>query len=185
MPNPVQPSAPRSTVSEDLEGLRISIPAKWSWALLFPAAWLCAWTVGGITAGLSLFRHFNLFILFWMFGWAFGEIVVGYTVLYAIGGREIILVSADTVTCRRQIFRLGVTQSYRASEMRNLRFQPDASSGKTRIASRIAFDYGDKVFGFGTGLEESEASELINRIQQRCAIAATKPDSGIKFWRGN
>jgi len=180
------PYVSRAIISEDLSGLRISIPGKWSWALLFPAAWLCAWTLGGIAAGASLFHHFSFFILFWMFGWALGETVVGYNVLYAIAGREIILVSADTLTCRKQIFGLGVTKSYPVAGMRNLRFQADASSGKTRIPSRIAFDYGDKVYGFGAGLAESDAFEVISRIQQRSAIPGTwvSQPSSIKFWQG-
>jgi len=101
------PYASRGIISEDLEGLRISIPGQWSWALLFPAAWLCAWTLGGIAAVASLFHHFSFFVLLWMFGWAVGETVVGYNVLYAIGGREIILASADTLTCRKPDFRPG------------------------------------------------------------------------------
>jgi hypothetical protein len=179
------PYASRATISEDLEGLRISIPGKWTWALVFPAFWLCGWTVGGLAAAFSLFRHFSVFVSFWLVGWAVGEIVVGYIVLYAIAGREIILVRADTLACRRQIFGIGVTRSYRVAEMRNLRFQPDASSGKTRIPSRIAFDYQGKVGAFAAGLDEPEATDVINRIQQRCPIVATKPqESGIKFWEG-
>ena len=186
MPLLMQPSGSRSTVSEDLEALRISIPSNWSWALLFPTVWLCGWTFGGIVAGLSLFRHFSFFISVWMIGWAVGETVVGYMVLYAIGGREVIVVNADTFTRRIQIFGLGVTKSYRAVQMCNLRYQPDASSGKTRVPSRIAFDYGDKVFGFGGGLGEQEALELINRIQQRCAVPVTASSQApaIKFWHG-
>ena len=181
------PLVSRAIVSEDFEGLRVSIPGKWRWALLFPTAWLCAWTAGGIGAGLSLVRHFSFFVCFWLVGWAVGEIVVGYLVLYAIGGREIILFNSETATCRTQVFGFGLTRSYRISEMRNLRFQPDASSGKTRIPSRIAFDYGDRVFGFGAGIDESEAFEVINRIQQRCAIPGTwvPQPPAIKFWQGN
>jgi len=184
MPLLAQPFASRAIISEDLEGLSVFIPAKWSWALLFPAAWLCGWTLGGVVAGASLFHHFSFFVCFWMVGWAIGEIVVGYIVLYAIAGREIIQVGADTLTRQTQIFRVSIiTKSYRVAEMRNLRFQADASSSKTRIPSRIAFDYEGKVSGFGAGLAESEAIEVIARIQQRCPIAATaSQESGIKFW---
>jgi hypothetical protein len=185
MPILVQPFASRSTVSEEVEGLRICIPAKWSWALLFPAAWLCAWTVGGVAAGLSLFRHFSFFVCIWMVGWAVGELMVGYIVLYAIGGRELILVNSETITCTTQIFGLGRAKSYRVGEMRNLRFQPEVSVGKSRIASRIAFDYGAKTAGFGAGIDEAEAPDLISRIRQRCAILdGSAPQAcGIKFWQ--
>lgn len=185
MPTLVEPSPPRSTVSEDVEGLRICIPSKWSWAILFFAAWLCMWTVGGITTGLSLFRRFNLFICFWMIGWAFGEVVVTYIVLYAMGGREVILANSETVAIRTEIFRLGLAKSYLVREMRNLRFQAAAGAGKGRIASRIAFDYGAKTVTFGADIDEPEAIELIGRIRQRCGIveASAQQESGIKFWQ--
>jgi hypothetical protein len=181
----VEPSRPRSSVSEDLEGLRICIPAKWSWTILFFAAWLCGWTVGGFTAGLSLLRHFNLFICFWMIGWAFGEVVVTYIVLFAIGGREVIRVNSETVTIRTEIFRLGLAKGYLVREMRNLRFQAAAGVGKGRTASRIAFDYGAKTVTFGAEIDEPEATELIGRIRQRCGIveASAAQESGIKFWQ--
>src|ERR1700722_14708662 len=102
----VQPFVSRSTVSEDVEGLRISIPAQRSWAILFMLGWLGAWTAGGIAAGTSLFHRFNFFILFWMLAWAFGEVLVGYTVLYAIGGRQTVLSKFEALTIKPQIFGL-------------------------------------------------------------------------------
>ncbi len=185
MPTVVEPAALRSSVTEDIGGLRICIPSKWSWAILFFAAWLCGWTVGGVTAGLTLFRHFNLFLCFWLIGWAVGEVVVTYIVLYAIGGREVILVNSETVTIRTEIFRLGLAKSYRVPEMRNLRFQAAAGVGKGRTASRIAFDYGAKTVTFGADIDEPEATELISRIRQRCGIVevSAAQGSGIKFWQ--
>jgi hypothetical protein len=185
MPILVQAFASRSTVSEEVEGLRICIPAKWSWALIFPAAWLCAWTVGGVAAGLSLLRHFSFFICVWMIGWAVGELMVGYIVLYAIGGREVILVNSESLTSTTQIFGVGRSKSYRVGEMSNLRFQPEVIAGRTRLPSRIAFDYGGKVYGFGAGIDEAEAAQIISRIRQRCGIveASAPQTSGIKFWQ--
>jgi hypothetical protein len=56
---------------------------------------------------------------------------------------------------------------------------------KSRMPSRIAFDDEAKVFGFGAGIEEAEAAELIGRIRQRggTAEASTRQGSGIKFWQ--
>jgi len=179
-----QPFPTRATVSEEVEGLRIVIPGKWSWALIFPAAWLCAWTFGGVAAGLSLFRHFSFFICIWMVGWAVGELMVGYLVLYALGGREIILANSEMLTCRKQIFGLGWARAYRVVEMRNLRFQPAESASNRRIPSRIAFDCGAGTVGFAADLGDAEAVELIGRIRQRCAIAeTTSHEPGIKFWQ--
>jgi len=185
MLNLAQPFPTRATVSEQVDGLRISIPSKWSWSLLFPAAWLCGWTVGGVAAGLSLFRRFSFFVCFWLVGWAVGEVVVGYMILYALGGREIIVANSETLTCRKQIFGLGWARSYRVVEMRNLRFQRAESASNRRIPSRIAFDYGAGTVGFAADLDETEAAQLLSRIRQRCAIpeASAPQQSGIKFWQ--
>ena len=86
MSSAVQPFVSRAKVSEEIEGLRIIIPPRRSLAILFILGWLGAWTVGGVTAGASLFHRFSLFILFWMFAWLFGELMVGYIVFNTIGG---------------------------------------------------------------------------------------------------
>lgn len=184
MPTLVQPLSANATVSEDIDGMRIVVPGRWDWGFLFVAFWLCGWTVGGIAAGRGLLHHINPFLCFWMLGWAFGEYFAGYTVLYALAGRQVIVASSDTLTCRTEIFGLGFGKSYLPHEIRNLRFQPARAAGRGRLPSRIAFDYGSRTIGFGAGLQEGEAMELINRIRQRCGIAALAATvgSGTKFW---
>jgi len=180
----VQPSRPRSSVTDQAEGVRISIPSKWSWVILFFAVWISLWTIGGISAARSLQRHFSLF-LFWLAGWTFGEFAVMYAMLYAIGGREVIFASSGTLTCKTEIFGVGLAKSYQVREMRNLRFQPEAGVGKSHRASRIAIDYGAKTVTFGADLDEAEATALIDRIRQRCAITETSSpqERGSRFWQ--
>jgi hypothetical protein len=181
----VQPSEPRSSVSEEAEGVRISIPSKWSTVVVFLGVWLTFWTIGGVSAARSLQRHFNLFLCFWLAGWTVGELAVTYAILYVIGGKEVILANSETLTCKRQIFGLGLAKSYVVREMRNLRFQPATGAGKSRRASRIAFDYGVKTITFGADLDEAEAVALIGRIRQRCPSADTSSvqGSGTRFWQ--
>jgi len=180
----VQPFTPRSSVSEEADGLRISIPSKWSAVVVFLGVWLTFWTIGGASAARSLQRHFNLFLCFWLAGWTAGELAVTYAILYVIGGSEVISANSETLTCRTQIFGLGWARSYLVREMRNLRFQPASGAGRSRRASRIAFDYGAKTVGFGADLDEAEAVALISRIRQRCPIADTSGQkSGNRFWQ--
>jgi hypothetical protein len=185
MPGLVQPFPTRSEVSDQGRDLRISIPPKRSWVLLFFAIWLTFWTYAGLQTGRTLLSHFDLFLVFWMIGWAFGELWAGYAILYGIGGREIILVNSETLTRTTKLFGLGWAKAYIVREMRDLRFQPEVGSGRSRRASRIAFDYGAKTISFAQDIEEAEAAELINRIKQRCDIAQTPSpqESGIKFWQ--
>jgi len=181
----VQPFPMRSQVSDLGADLQISMPPKRSWVILFFVVWLTFWTYAGIQAGHSLINHFSLFLSVWMIGWAVGELFVSYTILYAVGGREIILANSETLTRRITLFGLGWSKSYLVHEMRDLRFQPETGGGRSRRASRIAFDYGAKTISFGQEVEEAEAAELISRIQQRSGIAQTPSpqESGIKFWQ--
>lgn len=181
----VQPGLPRCTVSEDLGGLRIVIPSKWNWSVLFLLVWISFWTWGGIFAVRGLLRHFNLFLCIWLIAWLFGELSAGYAILYAIGGREVVVANSETLTWRKQIFGLGLAKCYLVREMRNLRFQRAGSASNRRIPSRIVFDYGAGTVGFAADLDESEAEQLISRIRQRCAIpvASTPQETGIKFWQ--
>lgn len=181
----LQPFPMRSEVSDLAGELQISIPPKRSWALLFFVVWLTFWTFGGMQAGRQLIKHFSLFLSIWMVGWAFGELWATYTILYAVVGREVILAGSETLTRRITLFGLGWNKSYLVREMRDLRYQPETGSGKSRRTSRIAFDYGAKTISLAQEIEEAEAAELINRIKQRSGIALTPPPqgSGIKFWQ--
>jgi len=180
----VQPFASRSTITEGPQGLSIAIPPQRSLAILFMMAWLGAWTVGGVGAASSLFHRFNLFILFWMGGWAFGEIFVGYIVLYTLAGQELILASMDALTIKTQIFGFGRGKSFLVRDMSNLRYQGPAIIGGRQRAAGIAFDYGARTVMFGSGLDEREATDLVTRIKQWCPVpdAASQP-AGIKIWQ--
>jgi hypothetical protein len=132
MPTLVQSLSPRSIVSAETAGLRILIPSKRSGAVLFLLIWICFWTVGGATAIRSLRQHFNFFLCSWLMGWALGELAVSYAILYMLAGREVILANSETLTCRTEIFGLGVglARSYLVREMRNFRFQPAVGSAR-------------------------------------------------------
>jgi hypothetical protein len=76
-----------------------------------------------VQAGRGLLRYFSLFLAIWMLGWAFGELfLLVYTILYVLGGRDIGAGNPDGLTCRTEIFALGLSRSDLAAEMRDLRF---------------------------------------------------------------
>ncbi|HYM77798.1 MAG TPA: hypothetical protein VE377_17620 [Candidatus Dormibacteraeota bacterium] len=174
-----EPVRPRVAISEGVEGLRISIRPRLEWAVLFLVAWLCLWTYLGISRG-GPFQHLGDFLGSWMLGWVFGEIWGTWALLHVIGWREIIVVKADSLTRKSEIFGLGFTKTYPASEMRNLRFQ--VATGRRNV-SRLAFDYGSRTVTFASYLNRDEQVALLPRIRQRCPLAdSQKPqESGIRF----
>jgi hypothetical protein len=171
----VQPVPSRSTVSDEVEGLLISIPAKRDWAILFLVFWLTFWTVAGTQSWRARINHFSLFMVVWVFG----ELWASYSILYTLGGKEAILANSETLRITKRIFGLGRSRTYLVREMQNLRFQ----RGLNRQPCRIVFDYGARTISFGAYIGEAEACELMSRIRQRCAIAdsSLKQDSGIEY----
>jgi hypothetical protein len=173
----VRPSPMRSTISQEAGELRICIPCLRKWTVLvFFSVWLPLWTYGGLEVGQKVARQFDLFSFFWMCFWVFSEARVIYIVLRMLFGRDIAIVTAGTFSVRKELFGFGRTNTYIVSEMRDLRFQPEAS--------RIAFDYGAKTLAFAEEIQEAEANELIRLIGSRCKISpALGPEPGIKFWQ--
>ncbi len=170
----------RVAISEEAETLRISINPRWYWGYLFTVVWLYFWTATGISRGRSHFHHLGDFLSSWMLGWAFGEIMGLCFLLRAIGGREIIVVRADSLSRKSEIFRFGFTRTYFASEMRNLRFRV---AGGRRQPSRLAFDYEGRTVTFASYLDDEETVYLLRRIRQKCAMAdGKKPEeSSVKL----
>lgn len=185
MPALVQPFSMRSKVSHEAGDLRISIPMKRSWVILFILIWLTGWTYGGVEMGRKLFHQFDLFTLVWMCFWVFAECSAVYFMLRTLFGQDLVVATASEFRLSKQTLAIGYTKVYLVSEMRDLRFQPEIGSGKSRRASRIAFDYGAKTIGFAEDIEEAEAAELIILIKNQCSIrrSPSAAESGIKFWQ--
>jgi hypothetical protein len=92
-----------------------------------------------------------------------------------LGGRDIFQTTNGMAKIRREIFGLGLsTKQYPLQGIRNLRYQPDTSSGKSERPSGIAFDYGSRTVFFGDGADEAEANQLIVMIalrqEERCKL---------------
>jgi hypothetical protein len=65
---------------------------------------------------------------------------------------------------------------YLASHIRDMRFRPAIDSvpnGPSGRLSGIAFTYGGRTVSFADQIDESEATEVIRRIQQCCVNART------------
>jgi len=186
MPTLVQPFPMRSTISDDQGRLQINVPLKQFGAAAFVAFWLAGWTYGGIAILRQLIEKPNIFEAAWICFWIVSLPFALYTLLRMLGGTDVVLADERGLVIRREIFGVGLGKQYLASEMRDLRFQPEVGSGRSHRYSRVAFDYGSKTVTFGEGLEESEATQLIYLINQRCNISHTPPRDGStpSFWQG-
>lgn len=181
MPTFIERARSRVVISEETEGLRVLIRPTWDWGYPFILVWLFFWTTSGISRGGGHLHHLGDFLGSWMLGWAFGDLMGLYFLLHLFGWREIIVVRADSLSRRSEIFGMGLTRTYPTSEIRNLRFQVAAR----RTPSRLTFDREGHTVAFAGYLENDEEKvKLLRRICQRCAIVDRQEteESGTTFW---
>ena len=151
-------------------GIQVLIPARLDWKVLFFAVWLVMWTLAGKSTIHQLLGEFaagksDWFTSFWLIAWAAGECFVTAAIVWALGGRTLLRLDPATMTVEQRLFgaRL-ISRSYPTAEVRNLRFTPAVSKGRSSVASRINFESGDKTRSFGTGLSDAEAFALIDKM---------------------
>jgi hypothetical protein len=90
--------------------------------------------------------------------------------LWAIGGRDVLELGAQSVIWRREIFGAAWTRHFTPEAFRNLRTSPFHKSwwgkyaaGRMAFSGPLTFDYGLKTYRFG-GIDEAEAKELVSRV---------------------
>jgi hypothetical protein len=160
--------ADRLSWERGANGILVVIPARRDWTVLFFAAWLVGWTIGGKAAFHETFAangQIQLFMLAWLVGWVFGECFATAAVLWALGGRTILRLDPTRLEIERNLF--GVRLSSRSAatgEIRNLRFSPRIARGRWSKASEIRFESADKTLGFGSGISDAEAFALIDKM---------------------
>ena len=115
-----------------------------------------------------------IFSLFLFCLLALGALVF-YDFLWQIGGKEIIKVNTRQMELIRRIFLWQNCSEYTANKVRNLRVIETKSGcapiGYIRHAlgrdGLIAFDYGAKKYRFGLDIEDSEANEIISKLNKK------------------
>jgi hypothetical protein len=175
------PKAMRSTISEDSDLLRISIPSKRNW---FDALFIVAWVTFWFFLGRSSFRTFGrvddpVWLGFWILGlfWAFRAL------LRMLAGREVMIATPENVDVRKEILGIGITRRYPVAQLRWLRFQPATGRGKSYRPSHVAFECHDKTVCFGLGIDQAEATYIIALLTQRYPIPGPVRQSGVTLRR--
>lgn len=176
----IQPQSARFQSETTSEGLRVVIPASRNWfIMLFLLAWLGGWTIGETSVVRQLLNAGDktptAFLLFWLVGWTIGGVCAFGTVLWQLAGREILTVNSSALIYRVEVFGIGISRSYGASDIRNLRATAyPASTNWTRRNmfpplfgaehGTLAFDYGARTIRVGASLDEAEARLLVSSL---------------------
>lgn len=175
----VAPPESRSTITDTVDGLEISIPAKKRFFIsLFLIFWLGGWAVGEMSAINQIMGSESPgpFIIFWLGGWTLGGLFAFAVLAWSMAGQEVITITPSSLTISRRVFGLGRTKSYDATQIRKMRVSPtNMSMSDPRAAFQhwgigggpVAFDYGASTVNFGAGIDESEAQTIVDRIRPR------------------
>ena len=187
----VEPSKPRYIVTSDSGVLTIACPPRRNWLiLLFLVAWLGAWTAGGIAAFAEVVKpgDHQAFMVFWLVGWAVGELWVLAIVLWQLAGLEELSLAQGNLVHRASIAGIGRTREFVGAEVKNLRNSPqllpawmDQRSFMPPIFGSghgaIAFDYGSKTYRVGSGLDEAEARQVVVVLSKQYPRMAEAPNA--------
>lgn len=149
--------------------------------MLFLLAWLGGWTIGETNVAGQLLsagdKTPTAFLSFWLVGWTLGGLFALGTVLWQLAGREVVTATSSALLYRIEVFGVGISRSYGASYIKNLRAtEPSISPtwNQRRMLpplfgpgnGLIAFDYGARTIRIGSSLEEAEAKSLVDSLIQ-------------------
>ena len=151
-------------------GIRVIVPAPRDWKILFFAVWLAGWTIGGRFAARQVVRSYAVgkidwFTSLWLIGWAFGECFVASAILWAVGGQTLLRLDPATLQIEWSLFGVRLnTRTLSTADVRNLRYCPAVSKGRSSVASRISFESADRTISFAAGISDAEAFALLDKM---------------------
>lgn len=166
-------------ITNNNEGLRISIPSRKTWLLLiFGTLWLGGWAFGLSTvldlamAGDSGLEGFDVFLAVWLSLWTLGGLSIICLLLWGYLGKEELYIPKNKreIIFKKHILGLGLTRQLDKNQIRNFRFHEVSAALMSMRrglamwgagAGKIKFDYGMKTFSMGLGLDDAEANYII------------------------
>jgi hypothetical protein len=180
----IQPMARRSTWREGTAGRELAIPVRRNWVVLVVVpVWLTLWisgiagAAGQVISGRARGGEAGFFEV-WLVAAVLGGGVVVYTWLWNAIGREVVGLRPGVLVVRRDVSGLGFSREYGLADVRNLRVSvPPSDAGRWcspirfgREPGVIAFDHGARTVRFGEGLDEAEASLVLEELGLRGGI---------------
>jgi len=180
----VRPMARRSTRRDGRMGPEVVIPVRRNWPLLVVVPlWLGLWTLsmtglaGEIRSGRARGGEAGFFEV-WLIAAVLWSSTVVYAWLWNAIGHEVVALRPGALVLRREVAGVGLSREYSLAEVRHLRVSvppPDAGRWSSPIRfgrepGVIAFEYGARTVRFGEGLDEAEASLVLEEIGWRDGI---------------
>lgn len=162
----------RVSWDQDWNGTTFVIPSKKDWRLLFFIAWLAFWVMAPLHLGARAIRNLleqgivDWVHLVWGAGWTFGFFLAVWTILWSIGGKEVLHISSSQLELSSSIF--GCVFRRRRTplaQIRNLRYVPSRlDKWQEYQESNIQYEDGAKKIQFGGSLNNAEALAIIEQM---------------------
>jgi hypothetical protein len=185
----VKPPAPKH-ISEDLgDKLIISIPSLKHWFFIIYLGFFVLSVIAAefVILGTLIFNR-NAFdgpILVLAAGAIFWTLATGlfiYQFAWQVSGKEVIEVSAKSITTSRVALGIRSPKEYLADHIKELRVSSSNMNlnhpmlwwtysyynpWSHNMVGSLAFDYGAQTFRFGMSIDEAEAKQIVAEIQQK------------------
>ena len=180
----VQPLARRSTWREGTAGRELVVPVRRNWVVLVVVpVWLTLWiggivgVAGQVSSGRARGGEAGFFEV-WLAVAVAGTATVVYAWLWNAIGREVVGLRPGLLVIRRDVAGFGFSREYSLGDVRHLRVSvPPSDAGRWSSPLRfgrepgvLAFDHGARTVRFGEGLEEAEASLVLEEMGLRDGI---------------
>jgi hypothetical protein len=176
--------------------LRITIPALYPWSsLVFLVFWLVLWMAACVGFFLILIAMvigpnkvaLGTFLLgAWCALWVFAGVLAIKALFWGLFGKEHIIVGLTGLEHRKTCLGMSRSKSYRLSRISRFRTAP-AVSNKLRVgrsrrtlvldSSSISFDYGAKSVVMASGMDDAEATRIVEEIRRFNSLLRSREQS--------
>jgi len=158
--------------------LKIIISSKKQWFfILYMIFWIILWATVEFYVLLNFSNQltdFGPIIIPWFGGWTISIILIIYILTWKLFGKEVIEISYKSIRINRVIFGFGIPKEYPSENIKYLCVTNKEISRWPRKRQLcdlsigiIAFNFGSKIIYFGSGIDETDAKQIIEEINQR------------------
>ena len=169
----------RARITETSDLLTIEIPSRKEWFMvIFLTLWLSFWLFGVASIVPTMLSNTSfrsgpsmMFLVVWLFGFVGGGAYGLYIWVKLIFGIEISEFSSKSISIGEKILFHERGQSFESNSILRLRELPvpeptwfDQRYHWTGGGASLGFDYGSRTVRFGRGIDEAEATQLLERI---------------------
>ena len=171
----------RLTINQYPEGVEVIISARRSpFVNFFLLVWMIGWSLGEIEI-IGNFLNYegetpDAFMVFWACGWTLSGLLAVFIWLWNVKGREIVRISDRELVRSREYVFFSRSNKYTTELISDLRLTDNSPyalemSGGMEFwglsGGMISFNYGPAIYKFGLGIDETEATRIIETIKVR------------------